>query len=389
MKKTFRQYHLLKILDSFEFDSRPLDVHLGQYFRSNKALGSKDRKIIAEKIYKLIRWIGLIDYFCKDDHGWEERCVALNTLNFKKSLIDPSIPLHIRASFPKYFFGLLAEYLGEEKALEFCHISNSPAPTTIRVNVLKTTRQVLLNKLKENFSITPTKQSVWGINFAERFNFQELDDFKKGFFEVQDEASQIVANLVDAKPCEQILDYCSGSGGKTLAFAHKLQSKGQIYLHDIRKRPLVNAKKRLKRAGIENAQILEHNSPQKEKLKGKMDWVMVDVPCSGSGTLRRNPDLKWKFSKEMLDRLIEEQRQIFKEALEFLAPNGKIVYATCSVLPQENEEQLEYFRQTHELDLASCPFRSLPSEGGMDGFFGAVLRAHLNKNSSKIQRECL
>jgi len=374
MKKTFREHHLFKILDSFDFELLPLDVHLSQYFRKNRALGSKDRKFIAEKIYKLIRWLGLIDYHCQDSHDWTERCKALEKLNLKKSTKDPSIPLHVRASFPKDFFNLLSKHFGEEKAFELCLASNTQAPTTVRVNVLKTTRQALFSNWKEKFNISLTKQSVWGIHFEEKFNFQTLDDFKNGFFEVQDEASQLIANLVDAKPGDQVLDYCAGSGGKTLAFAHKFQGKGQIYLHDIRQSPLIKAKRRLKRAGIENAQILSFDSPHKKELKGKMDWILVDVPCSGSGTLRRNPDLKWKFSPEMLERLIQEQRNIFKEALSFLAPGAKIVYSTCSILPQENEEQLDYFQQNFGLDFASKPFHSLPTEGGMDGFFGAVFK---------------
>ncbi|NGX47574.1 MAG: Ribosomal RNA small subunit methyltransferase B [Chlamydiae bacterium] len=374
MKKSFREYHLFKILNSFEFDNFPLDVHLSKYFRKNRAIGSKDRKYIAEKIYTLIRWMGLVDHHCTHSHEWEERCRALNALSIKKSLKDTSIPLHIRASFPKDLFSLLQEHYGEEKAFSLCLASNTPAPTTIRANVLKTTRQALFAKWKEKFSILLTKESVFGVQFEKKINFGALDEFKNGLFEVQDEASQLVANLVEAKPGDQILDYCAGSGGKTLAFAHKLQGKGQIYLHDIRPRPLIEAKRRLKRAGVENAQILMADAPSKKNLLGKMDWIFVDVPCSGSGTLRRNPDLKWKFSTEMLHRLIEEQKKIVKEALAYLSPKGKIIYATCSILPQENEQQIDFFQQEYGLNLTLKPFRSFPTEGGMDGFFGATLK---------------
>ncbi len=374
MKKTFREHHLLKALNSFDFNGAPLDVHIGQYFRENRALGSKDRKTIAEKIYKLVRWLALVDHFCEDSHSWEDRCETLDRLNINKLIEDPSIPTHIRSSFPKSFFQLLENHYGEEKAQKICLASNTPAPTTVRVNVLKTTRQTLLAKWKDKFPVSQTDHSVWGINFDTRLNFQTLDDFKDGCFEVQDEASQLVADLVDAEPGDHVLDYCAGSGGKTLAFAHKLQRRGQIYLHDIRERPLIEAKKRLKRAGIENAQILAHDATHKASLKGKMNWLLLDVPCSGSGTLRRNPDIKWKFSMEMLERLIQEQRAIFEEALPFLAPNGKIVYSTCSLLPQENEEQLFYFQDKYNLDLCGKPFQSLPSKGGMDGFFGAVFQ---------------
>ncbi len=371
MEKTFRDHHLFQILNSTDFGSVPLDVHLGHYFRNHRAIGSKDRKVIAEKIYKLVRWLSLIDYFCPGAHGWSERCKVLEQIDILQKAQDPSIPVHIRASFPRHFFNLLINCYGETEAFDICLSSNSPAPTTVRINPLKTTRAELMSLLEKRFSIRATPHSELGIHFAEKVNFNELEEFKMGLFDVQDEGSQLVANLVDAKPGDQVLDYCAGAGGKTLAFAPKLQGKGQIYLHDIRDRPLQEAKKRLKRAGIENCQLL--SSPNKKALKGKMDWVLVDVPCSGSGTLRRNPDLKWKFSPEMLSRLVAEQRAIFSEALTYLAPNGKIVYATCSILPEENEQQLQFFNQTYGLESVGIPFKSLPIKGGMDGFFGAIL----------------
>jgi len=374
MKKSFREYHLHKILDAYDFTSGPLDLHLGNYFRSNKALGSKDRKFIAEKIYLLIRWMGLVDYHCKDSHDWEERLRVLDALSIKKKLKDTSIDPHIRVSFPKNLFTLLSTHYGEEKAIALCLASNTPAPTTVRANVLKTTRQALFEKWREKYPILLTKESVFGVRFEKKISFGALEEFKNGHFEIQDEASQLVANLLDAKPGDLILDYCAGSGGKTLAFAHKLQGTGQLYLHDIRDRILQEAKKRLKRAGIENGQILLPDSAHKQNLLGKMDWVFVDVPCSGTGTLRRNPDLKWKFSPEMLERLISKQREILKEALSYLSPKGKLVYATCSILPEENDQQLDYFQQEFGLSLISKPFRSFPTEGGMDGFFGAVLK---------------
>lgn len=374
MQKTFRDYHLFKALESYDFEALPIDVHLSQYFRKNRAIGSKDRKVIAEKIYKMIRWLGLIDYFCEKSHDWEERYASWKKINLNVHIADPQVPIHVRASFPKNFFQRLVAYFGEEKAFAFCLACNTPAPTTVRINILKTTREALYSKWKETFSVSLTETSIWGINFENKLNFHTLEDFKQGFFEVQDEASQLIADLVEVKPGNWVLDYCAGAGGKSLAFAHKLQKQGQIFLHDIRPRPLVEAKKRLKRAGIENAQILSYDSSQKEQLKGKMDWILVDVPCTGSGTLRRNPDLKWKFSEEKLYRLVQEQREIFQQALSYLHPNGKIVYATCSVLPEENEEQLLYFQKQFSLDLVGEPFRSLPSEGSMDGFFGCVFK---------------
>ena len=188
---------------------------------------------------------------------------------------------------------------------------------------------------------------------------------------MQDEASQQVAALVQAKPGDHVLDYCSGSGGKALAFAPAMDGKGQIYLHDIRAHILQEAKRRLKRAGVQNAQVL--TTDKLKPLKKKCDWVLVDAPCTGTGTLRRNPDMKWRFTGEMLQRLIGEQRTIFEKALSYLKPEGRIVYATCSILKEENSEQIAHFLKTYGLKLEDSPLQTLPEEGGMDGFFGAVL----------------
>ncbi len=205
-------------------------------------------------------------------------------------------------------------------------------------------------------------------------NFFSLDEFKKGYFEVQDEGSQILAELVQTKPGDQFMDYCAGSGGKSLSVAAEMKNRGQIYLHDIRKRALQEAKKRLRRAGVENAQVINSGSPKLSKLKKKIDWVLVDAPCSGTGTLRRNPDMKWKFASEMPGRLAAEQRVIFEQGLSFVKPGGHIVYATCSLLREENQNQLDHFLKTYDLKLVDEPFQSLPHEGGMDGFYGVVFK---------------
>jgi len=153
-----------------------------------------------------------------------------------------------------------------------------------------------------------------------------------------------------------------------------MQNKGQIFVHDVRIHALQDAKKRLRRAGIQNAQIFLAQDPKQKQLKKKMDWVLVDAPCSGTGTLRRNPDMKWKFNLEMVQRLSGQQRTIFEKALSFMKPEGRIVYSTCSVLPQENEEQMHHFMKTYNLKIEGSIFQSFPSEGGMDGFFGVVLK---------------
>lgn len=372
-KLPFREFHLGQLLEGYSQQKYPLDFFISQYFRKNSALGSKDRAFLAETTYTLVRWQGLLHYL-SGSKSWQEMYQTLLKIDLKELQSNSEIPLSIRVSCPQGLFDLLVKNYGPEKASEFCLACNQPAPTTIRANALKITREALLKKWENTYDISPTSYSVNGIIFHKKINFFELPEFKEGLFEVQDEGSQLLSDLVKVKPGEQVLDYCAGSGGKTLGFAPAMDGKGQIYLHDIRQFALLEAKKRLRRAGVQNYQLLLPDSPSLSKLKKKMDWVLVDAPCSGTGTLRRNPDMKWKFDEKMLHRLIGKQRTIFEKALSFLHPEGYIVYATCSILPEENEAQMKHFMETYSLSIVGSPFYSFPTSGGMDGFFGVVLK---------------
>lgn len=377
-KRPYKEHHLLQLLEGYteQMQSRwlPMDRWINQYFRGNPALGSKDRAFIAETAYALVRWQGLLDHLCGNDVSWEHRFALFTDFSAEKYINDEGIPLHDRMSFPKELFTLFVDSHGLDKAKELCLASNTPAPTTVRANIIKTTRDALIEKWQDSYPVSPTAVAPCGIQFAQRLNFFQLPEFKQGFFEVQDEGSQLVAEMVDALPGQLVLDYCAGSGGKTLAFAPKLEGKGQIYLHDIRAYALQEAKLRLRRAGIQNAQLLQQDSKALKSLKKKMDWVLVDAPCSGTGTIRRNPDMKWNFTTEALTRLLGQQRTIFERALSFLKPGGTIVYATCSLLKEENQMQLDHFLKTYNLELAAPPLQTLPTVGGMDGFFSASLK---------------
>ncbi len=373
MKRPFREHHVLQIFDAYLAQTSPLDYFLSQYFRANKSVGSKDRKAIAEAVYGIIRWRGLLDHLI-DKPSWEARYRAYHEFIPEKHLESHAIPLHIRLSFPKNYFQYLLASLGQERATAFCLASNTPAPTTVRVNSLKMCRDELLNKWNPLFQVSACPKAQHGITFHKKENFFAMPEFKMGLFEVQDEASQLVANLVEVKPGERVLDYCAGAGGKALAIATKMNNKGQLFLHDIRAHALAEAKKRLARAGVQNAQILHSDAPHKSTLIETCDWVLVDAPCSGSGTLRRNPDMKWKFDETMVDRLVAEQRSIFAAALPFVKKGGKIAYATCSVLKIENENQAQYFETAFNLERQGDYFHSFPEKGGMDGFFGVVFK---------------
>ncbi|MCB1149695.1 MAG: RsmB/NOP family class I SAM-dependent RNA methyltransferase, partial [Chlamydiia bacterium] len=368
--------HLLTILEQFSPERGPLDGFLHAYFRSHKALGSKDRAYIGEMVYGLTRWGILVEALSAGERGWQERLAAYE--KYSKLFDDalkhfPRLAPHVALSFPQELYDALKASLGEEEANLFCLHSNRPAPTTLRANLLKCTRTELAEILKEEgISTEPTLRSPYGLKLEKRLPLFHLESFKKGLFEMQDEGSQLLADLVDASPKQHVLDFCSGSGGKTLAFAHKLRGTGQLYLHDIRLNALQEAKKRMKRAGIENVQFIPSGAGKLKKLKNRMDWTLVDAPCTGTGTLRRNPDMKMRFSLAELKKTAELQRSILSEAVKSVKPGGHLVYSTCSVLKEENEDQVAWIEEHLPLKLLSSPLKTSPAQEEMDGFFGAV-----------------
>lgn len=374
MPLPFRHHHLLEFFSLYEESTKPVDYLLSLYFKEHRALGSKDRRDIGDMLYGILRWKGLLDAL-SDKQTWEERLRIWEEVDPLSYINDTSLPLHVRCSFPQNLFDRLVAAYGEEEAKKLCLACNMPAPVTVRVNPLKIDRDSLLLRWREqDYPVEPCAQASLGIRFAQKMAFSSMEEFRQGLFEIQDEGSQLVAGLVDAKPGDKILDYCAGAGGKTLAFAPFMANKGQIYLHDIRPWILQEAKKRLRKAGIQNAQFVPPEDKILRMIRGHMDVVLVDVPCSGTGTLRRNPDMKWKYNDVMLERLIEQQYDIAAEALSYLKPKGRLIYATCSILPEENEKQIAKLCDAFDLEMISPAFHSLPEEGEMDGFYGVQLR---------------
>ena len=371
----FRKNHILRFFERWDQTPHlPLELVLNQYLRRNKAIGSKDRKVVSEGIYSIIRWKSLIDAHLKSQKkpiNSPNRVEFSITNCLKKARSAPFLNDYEKFGFPKTLYKQLKNSLGEEKAKELCEVTQTRSPTFVRTNLCKTTRESLFHGWKERYDVSLCSDSDTGIIFHEKINFFILPEFKKGLFEVQDEASQLVGNLVEAEPGNEVLDYCAGAGGKSLAFAHKMKGKGQIFLYDLRQNALQSAKMRLRRCGVQNAQIVKDAKCLK-KLKKRMDWVLLDVPCTGSGTWRRKPDQRWRYTDDMLPRLVQEQKDIFDSALQYVAPNGKIVYATCSVFPEENEKQMEYFCKKYGLKIEGKPFKSFPKDGKMDGFFAAI-----------------
>lgn len=367
---TFRDYHTIEILKKFEQSKSPLDLVLRNYFKDHKALGSKDRNFIGNNIYFIIRNLALIDYYLKSPKTWEKRVELLNELHKKDHC---HLPFHILYSIPSWLFDLLSTQYPQDVLKEILHNSLTEAPLTIRVNSLKTSFSELKEKLDQKYKTQACEKAPLGIRFFKREPVTSDPLYKEGLFEIQDEASQLAAELIETKSGDHILDYCAGAGGKALAIAPKMNNKGVLYIHDIRSNAVAEAKKRCQRAGIQNVQFFDLNKPLPTTLESKMDWIFVDAPCSGTGTFRRNPDLKWKLSPTDLANLVQDQRMIFEKALSFLKPGGKIVYATCSILKNENQDQVEYFIKKHHLKRNNDDLVLLPVQGGHDGFFASTL----------------
>lgn len=372
MNQNFLNKHIQNIFSTIEASKKPVDLVIRDYFYQNKCLGSKDRKYIGNTIYEMTRWKSLIDHVNPQDR----LNFYQNGFDLEKLQLDQSIPDFAKAGLSLFLFQKFSECFGVEEAKNLGSILNEEAPTTIRVNPLKISKNELFAILEKKFSISNCQKAPYGITFSKREPLLALEEYKNGFFEIQDEGSQLICEQVDAKPGDCVLDYCSGSGGKSLGFAHKMEGKGQIYLHDIRPHVLKEAKLRFRRAGIQNAQFLNSEHPQLKAIHQKCDIVLLDVPCSGTGTLRRNPHQKWEISQKMIDDLIAIQRSIIKNAVKFLKPNGKLIYATCSILPEENEKQAQFICQELGFTLIDTPVQLKPERQKWDGFFSAVFRKY-------------
>lgn len=268
----------------------------------------------------------------------EAELAALTT----RSLADA--PDAVRADCPDWCVPLVEEAFADGWVNELSALASRP-PLDLRVNTLAATREKVLAELKGTGATTaPFAENGIRIPPIEGHgrhpNVQAEPAFQKGWFEVQDEGSQIVAELAGAQPGQQVLDYCAGAGGKTLALAAAMDNRGQIFAHDAEKQRLAPIFDRLRRSGVRNVQTVT-NKEGLEPLRGAMDLVLVDAPCTGSGTWRRRPDAKWRLTDRQLDVRLREQASILAEAATFVKPGGRLVYITCSIFPQENRHQID------------------------------------------------
>jgi 16S rRNA (cytosine967-C5)-methyltransferase len=406
----------------------PADRVLDRYFRDRRYIGSKDRQAIAERVFGVLRRRARLDWHLREsgyrdvvdarrrvladvivadgrsmdaiDQLFSAGPYATGKLSDRERDLAEKLagrPLDAPEAPPEcpYWLAERLRALYGERFLEEMSALNRPAPFDLRVNLLKAKdRDEAQAALKaEGVEAEPTKLSPLGLRLGARKPIEHWTAFRAGQVEVQDEGSQIVAMLVDAKPGMKVADYCAGAGGKTLALAAAMGNEGRIVACDTSEGRLDRARVRLRRAGVHNVEthLLSTGDKWTKRQAGAFDRVLVDAPCSGSGTWRRNPDARWRYGPDDLDALIEDQRQILDRAAKLVKSGGRLVYATCALLREENEDQVASFLERNpgfvqipvpdlwagtvggEAPSQEPSLRLTPAAHGTDGFFVAVL----------------
>jgi 16S rRNA (cytosine967-C5)-methyltransferase len=403
-----------------DFNS-PADAKLSEFFRNNRDLGTKDRAFVAESVYGVLRRLRYLSTVTANEENdpddarklilaWllrvqgksiremesvlnEQQTEWAHTIKAKST---DNLPLAVQADVRDWLWTKLVAQYGEAEALTICRSMHEQASLDLRVNTIKGNREDTLKRmLAENTSnentIEITPHSPIGIRMPGRMNISKHVLFTEGKIEVQDEGSQLLSYLVAPKRGQMIADFCAGAGGKTLAIGALMKNTGRLYAFDVSERRLQSLGQRLKRSGLSNlhAQVISSETdPKLKRLNGKFDRVLVDAPCSGFGTLRRNPDLKWRFEEKDIAELNIKQTNILARAAKLTKAGGRLIYATCSLLQDENENIAEAFLSAHpefslmpaneilaqqqiKLDTGKY-LKLLPHLHGTDGFFAAV-----------------
>ena len=431
--------HLIRLLPALLQFEHPADAMVSRYFKENPQLGNRDRALIAEASFAELRKKLELAHFAESGVGPLARRMALLGLmlalsegglgtgtRLESALADlafivrdevetawlqrfvvvsrDGLAPQIRANMPEWLWDELGAQVGDNKRENLAQVLQKPAPLDCRVNTIKAKRETLMeefNELGGRYQAIPTPFSDVGLRLRGKPSLQNLDSFKKGLFEVQDEGSQLLSALLAPKRGEMVVDFCAGAGGKTLALGAMMKSTGRLYAFDVSERRLAKLKPRVAKSGLSNVHpvwIDNENDAKVKRLAGKIDRVLVDAPCSGLGTLRRNPDLKWRQSPESIAELQNKQYAILKSAARLLKSGGRLVYATCSILRQENQDVVKAFLAEHEqfelLDPKTALIAPFPVKDGLpvgaskddswwqlwpeihetDGFFAAILQ---------------
>ncbi len=391
----------------------PADAVVSRYFREHRQLGHADRAFVAETVFAVLRRGRSIEARCAGQlsdrrrllatlaivRGWSQRELAPvlkaseeEWLAAAKAVPEADLPPAVRCDLPDWLYARLEQQFGADEVLALSRAMNQSAPLDLRVNTLKGDRDTLLAKLAaDDIAASPGALSPLAVRLRDKPALAKHPLFLEGAFEVQDEGSQLLGFLLEPKRGEMVVDFCAGAGGKTLLLGALMRNTGRLYAFDVSDKRLANLKPRLARSGLSNVHParIEHERDQKiKRLAGKADRVLVDAPCSGLGTLRRNPDLKWRQDETSVAELTVKQAAILAAAATLVRPGGRLVYATCSLLSAENDEIVAAFLEKHP-DFSLLPasavlgkqgiacegdvLRLLPHKHNTDGFFAAAM----------------
>ena len=354
---------------TLKFD-HPADAIVSRFFRDHRGLGPRERATLAETVYTVLRKKNLFDHFAPSGSGPKERRLAIlgfygpgdflrsalsdqeiNWLDQCEKIQPQDLMDRHRHNLPEWLVQPLKDQLGEV-FWPLVESFNKGAGLDLRVNTFKAKRTDVQKALAESgIKALPTPYSPWGLRISGKPALNKHPAFVAGDFEVQDEGSQLLAMLLDAKRGEMVVDFCAGAGGKTLAIGAAMRSTGRLYAFDTSAGRLDAFKSRLARSGLSNvhpAAIAHERDDRVKRLSGKIDRVLVDAPCTGMGTLRRNPDLKWRQDMKAVEEMAVKQAAILQSAARLVKSGGRLIYATCSVLPQENEVIAQVFSEANK-----------------------------------------
>lgn len=387
---------VIHALDLIYNEKEYADKVVQKTLKLDKRWGVRDRKFVAETIYDMVRWKRLYNEIAgtkghySRDNLWKNFAVwatlkgidlpdwryfeGTPTRRIKGKFDELQQIRKFRESIPDWMDETGEAELGKQWDKEIKEL-NRQARVILRTNTLKTNRKELQRLLSDEQIDTEIVPNVPdALVLSERKNVFISQAFKNGLFEVQDASSQLVAPFLDVKPGQKVIDTCAGAGGKTLHLASLMKNKGQIIAMDIYGHKLAELKKRAKRDGAHNIETRTIEGTKAiKKLKGKADRVLIDAPCSGIGVLKRNPDSKWKLNADFLERIRHTQAEILDRYGSMVKNGGKMVYATCSILPTENEKQVELFLSNHPEFKLIKDKKVSPSESGFDGFYMALM----------------
>jgi len=389
--------------------SQPADETLSRFFRAHPELGQQERGFVADAAFAVLRRRRSLA--AAAGSSTPEALVAAAAIKVLglsarslEGLVEPRLaerirafsfagmPAAVRTDLPDWLWDMLVADYGEAQAERIAPAMLNPAPLDLRVNLARTSRGDARARLAaDGVDAQPTPYSPAGLRVAGKPAINRHALFRDGLIEVQDEGSQVLAWLLGARRGEMVGDYCAGAGGKTLAVAMLMRGTGRVYAMDVSVRRLAALRPRVARAGVTNVHVIAlsgDNDVRAKRLAGKLDRVLVDAPCSGFGTLRRNPDLKWRHAYQAVTELAQKQRAILRAASRLVKPGGRLVYATCSILKAENEAIADEFAASNpEFESLSCDAvlaeQRIPLQAGArmrlwshvhgtDGFFAAA-----------------